>query len=531
MSISPVTMERLAAADVALEAAQTKLEETKDAKAQAKQTLVDREASFVQAVREARESRHDHEGLDEEQSEKIFRLDDDRQRAREIYETKDREHRRQSDLVKEITENMGAIVRAARKGETLFDQKGKKGGDPEAWKGVLLADLVGQIIASEFANHGILTVSDALAAWAGGKLRELLQGRLLRLGLVDAVTGAMRTWFIERAALDELPTTDPAAKGLRKKLMEEDAKRKDDDTPAETAEGAEQPKDAADSERGDWMLAPEGMRLPVDKDRKVKRVQRHTEAGTFSRQIKAFASRHKIDLAAADGIWFDTTWPALIAEGLMGDYVIDRDHARVYEQIGLMDERAMMTPRQLLEHLDDLAAEGFFEVLDTLVDTPTGDVSSLNGLSSWFIRDCLEAIITLTANHGSPEAYIGLNLVFRAKDDDGELLGDDFARDGSDLIAVARLYKQCPRLLELLNTPRSQWTPRIAVEARKQTRAKKTRSKKTSAKPTKKKAAAKKTTAKKRPAGTPTTPTPSWARGKKAPGARKASKKTQRRKR
>lgn len=231
--VSSTQWERIVAIDVSRLATKTDLDNVNADHSTAKQTARERSEALMEAIAAARE-----QGPKCKPSawDSILTLDADYRRAEAKFEVLDREKRRLQDAERKATERLLALIKDTREGPDLFTKKGKDAGDDEGWKGVLIADLVGEAIGGALAAVRISTVGELIDDWTG--ILSLVKDKKLPKDIAMYAGGKVRAYLESRALKVPKALQDVQAPKIGK--LDLDAIKVKE--PEEEGEGDEAPK-------------------------------------------------------------------------------------------------------------------------------------------------------------------------------------------------------------------------------------------------------------------------------------------------
>lgn len=161
---SQVTVERIAAAFLSMRDTESRAESVKGEWTEAKKTRDTREDDLLQAL-EAADERHGKGAWALDTTDALRKLQKDYTRSRDKFDVKDREKRRLEDQAGKLRTHVLKLVEDAATGDQMDLPMGKPAEtDPEAWRQVLVMDLVGELQAEPFKGLGVTTLGDVLEA-------------------------------------------------------------------------------------------------------------------------------------------------------------------------------------------------------------------------------------------------------------------------------------------------------------------------------------------------------------------------------
>lgn len=172
--LSSVQWQRIQAADISREQAELKLTEVAGNWKDAQKTLSERREALFEGMKAAREGLV--EGvLDMKTTNSIFGLEGDYEKSLTAWELLDREKRKQADLAKKLTERVLNLVKEGRESPDLYTEAEAKKRGPEAadaWRRVLLDDVLEVGYAAPFRENGIMAIGDFLDVHGADRLGE-----------------------------------------------------------------------------------------------------------------------------------------------------------------------------------------------------------------------------------------------------------------------------------------------------------------------------------------------------------------------
>ena len=155
-----VQEQRLKAANASRSDTAAECEDIKGDHTEAKKLAQERKESLLEAI-SAASDKHGDDRWSKDTCTAIDGLSADFTRADEQFEIIDRRKRRTNDQLKKLEQRVFDILDEIEEGPDLYASTAQPA-DPEAWKHVLLADIVGDMIAAPFAEDGIVTIADAI---------------------------------------------------------------------------------------------------------------------------------------------------------------------------------------------------------------------------------------------------------------------------------------------------------------------------------------------------------------------------------
>lgn len=302
---------RICASDISREQTMSQAETTKAEWEEQKKQRKERETALLAAITEARE-KNAGKTLDQRDWDSICGLEKDFQKSIEQYELIDRNKRRLDDQVRKLTEAELTLVHDARISEDLFNPRDIT--NDIAWKGIQLADLVGEMYSEHFTKVGIRTVGELVQADKDDKIPgHIAQGDFTR-EQVEFVTGTTylvleamkcagmlpKTWQADSTVLPEVP---------KKSKAEPDESTSD----SNGAEGGAKPDDGdtdeADSDTEAKELT-ESDAIAISKYRGARATKSHEDpakwvSGRFDEKPFADPSLNPLKLKADGGFYID----------------------------------------------------------------------------------------------------------------------------------------------------------------------------------------------------------------------------------
>jgi len=163
-------------------AAQADLDTTTAEWETAKQTMNEREETEDKVLQEIEEAVGDKGSPDGESSDRLISVARDRKRAADQFVVVDRRKRQLNNTHKEAQDRLLSVIDAAcgLDGALPFDMgNGAAGGARDAYKHVLLADLMGgELHAEVYVKCGLSTVGDVLKAGHVGLSQRAREGEM-----------------------------------------------------------------------------------------------------------------------------------------------------------------------------------------------------------------------------------------------------------------------------------------------------------------------------------------------------------------
>lgn len=194
-------MERLIAANGSRRETEADAEAIKGEWTEQKKQLQERETGLLDAV-DAAESKHGQERWSLETSKAVAGLNDDFRRARDGFEIIDRRKKRTEDQAKKLTERVLQILDEYEQGQAdLFTDKTAPPPDQEAWLGVSLADIVGELIARPFAEFDCITVGDFRQGVEDKAFEAALASGDLKLAYLDYASAKVQEYGVRRGKI------------------------------------------------------------------------------------------------------------------------------------------------------------------------------------------------------------------------------------------------------------------------------------------------------------------------------------------
>jgi hypothetical protein len=210
LTVSATQMERLRSTLAAMTAAETAAAEAAEAQGLAKSDRDSKQDSFRQAV----DGIEGEEATDDEEH-RIAGLSVDLRRSEQRFTEADREKRSRADHEKKLKDRFLKVAMEIAEGQP--DLYSKDIATSDAWKGVLLADIVGDLHAAQFVKAGLHTIGDVCEGYK--RITDLVKsGDITQQGM-DFVCQQVAEAMVTRMYGKHLPAEMRKLAGKERKAM------------------------------------------------------------------------------------------------------------------------------------------------------------------------------------------------------------------------------------------------------------------------------------------------------------------------
>jgi hypothetical protein len=202
---SPVTVERIAAANLMRREIEARAELVKGEWTEAKTAAEDAETALFTALDAAEEKHKKDQGWAKDTTDAVRKLQREHHKKRDHFDLKDREKRSVEDRAKKLVKSVLALVDEAAEGKEkdLWTKEDKDTG--AAWNQIQLVDIMGDLYAEAFGTVGVKSVADALEAEKAGSFAVWVKERNLTKEQLESLAAELATYMDRRGLADRIP--------------------------------------------------------------------------------------------------------------------------------------------------------------------------------------------------------------------------------------------------------------------------------------------------------------------------------------